>query len=355
MTTVATPNQTGQSTMSEKSTELVKHQPTVGTVIATPQEFSTYLAQQRQAHAHVLSPVTDLGALPDNWVMVPSAVKINADENAGEVYADRLFCKNDEVALTKVGLRKIAKAAGISWKVVREDSGTVPNYWAMKCTISYRGHDGLPKEAEASYEWDLRDGSPRLQKSDGVMGGKELNRARLNGYRRCEAGAINAAIREYGLKQKYTKAELARPFVVFNVVFQPQTDEQRNMLAQAALTGVSTLYSGAVAELPAATMSGRVVDALPAGAAVPEEVPFDDGAAEADAPDLVARIVSVTMSSGTDDFFVAVEGGRKLHTNDRGIAKVCNDARKANAQVSFFLDGNDITEVTAQPTTADKF
>lgn len=315
-----------------------------GIVIETPQDYSRYLEQQRTAHAHILSPVTDLGALPPNWVLVPSAVKINPDESAGEVYKDGLFCRGDEVALTKVGLRKIATAAGIGWTVVREDSGHVQNYWAMKCTISFRGHDGMMKPREASYEWDLRDGSPRVA----GMSAKELSRARLNGYRRCEAGAINAGIREYGLKQKYTKQELQRPFVVFNLVFKPETEEQKNMLAQAALTGTTMLYPGAIAALPPA--DPKVVDQLKPGAQA-AEVPFEDEDEAADDFEYVT-VTSVSQVPDTSDYFVIVNGGRKLHTADKGVAKICNDARKHGLQIGLLIEAGEITETRAPKTAA---
>lgn len=316
-----------------------------GLVLSSPAEYAAYLQQQVAAHAHILSPVTAIGALPENWVFVPSMVYLSANEAEGDVYRDALSCKPDEVMPTKIGLRKIAKAAGISWTVSREDSGHVPHYWAMKCTLTYRGHDGLPKSVEAAYEWDLRDDSARLKKfkegKEGRMSAPELNRARLNGYRRCEAGAINAAIREYGLKQKYTRDELKRPFVVFNLVFKPTNEAQANMLAQAALTNTNLLYGGAgTAALPAAdatktpvdTFTGEVIEQdKPKAPAV--EKPFeDDPPAQAKKPQ--GMLVTGVTQSG-DDYYVVVENGQKLHTTDRGIAKACNEARKTSARINI--------------------
>lgn len=321
--------------------ELVRAQPAAGTVLSNPQQYAAFLQQRMSEHAHILSPVTDIGSLPANWALVPSAVMINPDEAGGEVYRDGLFCKGDQVALSKNGLRKIAKAAGISWKVTREDSGTVPHYWSMKCTLEYRGHDGLPKEIEASYEWDLRDGSARLQKADGVMSTKELNRARLHGLRRCEAGAINAAIREYGLKQTYTKAELRRPFVVFNMVFIPETDEQKNMLAQAALTGSSALY-GSVALPPASHDKGEVIDQFTGELsdeqdekkkpAANQEQPFEDTPSDKDAASVVVTGVTQTPAG---DYYITIENGQRLHTKDRGVASACNEARKSKTPIAI--------------------
>lgn len=334
------------ATTEQKPTEqgLVRASAPAGVVLTTPDQYSAFIASRRKENAHILSPVTDIGSLPENWVFVPSAVLINSDENFGEVYRDGLFCKQNEVALTKVGLRKIAKAAGISWEVKREDSGTVQYYWAMKCTLSYRGHDGLPKSVEASYEWDLRDGSPRLQKSDGVMSSKELNRARLTGYRRCEAGAINAAIREYGLKQKYTKEELSRPFVVFNLVFKPETDEQKNMLAQAALGNMNMLYGGTAAALPVSHATGDIVDQFTGQEAGGKVSDFTDDEPAGDETKPV-KVMHVGQNESKTDFYVTVEGGSILHTKDRGVAKTCAAAMKAGTPIVIETEGQEILEL----------
>lgn len=337
-TVAAKPEQVNPLKDSKPTQELVRHQS--GTVLASPTEYAAYVAQARSKGAHVLSPVTDIGSLPANWVFVPSAVYLNPDEAAGDVYKDGLFCRGDEVAPTKVGLRKIAKAAGISWKVTRQDSNTVPNYWEMKCEISYRGHDGLIKTEEASYPWDLRDGSPRVA----GMSAKELNRARLNGHRRCEAGAINAAIREYGIKQKYSKAELARPFVVFNLVFQPETEEQKNMLAQAALTGTTMLYGG-TATLPPSS-SGEVVDQFTGEIKDDEPAKIQDFTDEPDpdAPKPV-KVTHVGVSEDKQDYYVTIDGGARLHTKDRAVAMACREAMRAGTPLVIEAEGLELLEI----------
>lgn len=340
MTTVAANSQKVNPMTDQQSQQgLVPARVVQGTVLESPDQYRSYVAEARSRGAHVLSPVTDIGSLPANWAIVPSAVYLSPNPDEGDVYRDNLFCRGDEVAPTKMGLRKIASAAGIGWKVVREDSGHVPNYWAMKCTIEFRGHDGLPKQREASYEWDLRDGSPRIA----GMSPKELNRARLNGYRRCEAGAINAAIREYGIKQKYSAKDLTRPFVVFNLVFQPETDEQKNMLAQAALTGTTMLYGG-TAQLPAA--EAKVVDKFEPGDKGPAEVPFEDEP-EDDDDWAEVSVEVVTRSQDTEDYFIKIAGGRKLHTSNAPTAVFCRDAGKANEKILIRVDADELLEAKA--------
>lgn len=346
MATVATQSDQVKS-MKDKPVEqgLAKAQPiTVGTVLSTPDQFRAYLAEAKRAGAHILSPVTDIGAMPENWVFVPSAVYLDPDPIKGDVYQDGFVARGEDVAPAKVGLRKIAKGAGISWKVSREDSGTVEHYWAMKCEISYRGHDGLIKTEEASYEWDLRDSSERLNLGQNGMSKKELTRARVNGYRRCEAGAINAAIREYGVKQKYTKKELAFPFIVFNLVFIPQTEDQKNMLAQAALTGTNMLYGGTVAALPPVSHAkGEIVDQF-TGAETSKVSDFTDDEPAGDETKPV-KVMHVGQNESQTDFYVTVEGGLILHTKDRGVAKTCAAAMKAGTPIVIETEGNEILEL----------
>ena len=111
------------------------------------------------------------------------------------------------VAHGQNGLRKVAEGLGISTRLEYISVGAVAFYWHVKAIASYVGVDGKRVEREASMEWDLRDGSPRLK--GWTM--KQIEEARKYGLRACETCAINAAIRECGagLKQAYTRDELA--------------------------------------------------------------------------------------------------------------------------------------------------
>lgn len=244
-------------------------------VISTPGELRQYLSSQQAAQANVLSPIVDVGALPPQWSLVPAIVRINTMEvggkfPGGDVYRDKLFCDEDEVALAKPALRKILRAMGVNIKTDRTDSNTVQNYWSFKATLTWRGLDGQMQEIEQSAEHDLRDGSPRVSKMIKAAerykksAANQIESARLHGYRICESRAVNAAARDLGLRQKYKIGELQRPFVVFNLVFQPDmtNPQQMAMVTQAALTGVSSLYPPGPA-LPAAPIShaeGHIVN-----------------------------------------------------------------------------------------------
>lgn len=310
-------------------------------VIASPNEFRSFLQAHDTKRFNVLTPQTDFGALPPQWTVVPSIVKLDPNPNAGDVYEDRLFCKGGEVAPTKMGLRKLARAGGISWKTTRVDSNTVLYYWSVSATISYRGFDGQMKEHEASYEWDLRDGSPRTV----GMSANELKRARLTGLRRCEAGAINAAIREYGVKQKYTPEELAKPFVLFNLVFTPdQSDPQiRAMVAQAALTGTSLLYPSLPAHGGGVNhATGEIIDVMDANAPEPaadEDAPFTPGgAAPAEEKRPIFHITNVRRLGSNFYLATAETKDDKLFTDDQALASAAHAAWTGKLAVHLELE-----------------
>jgi hypothetical protein len=347
-----------------------------GTVITTSEEFATFLAAKRREGAHILSPITDIGSLPDGWKMVPSGILLSPNEADGDCYKDPLFCRGDEVSLTKTGLLKIAKLAGISIKVDPLHSGEVADFWAMKATATYRGHDGLNKELEASYSWDLREGSARLALGKDGLTGVALTRARVHGWRRCESGAINAVIRSFGLRQKYTKAELLRPFIVTNLVFSPTSEAERLMLAQAALGGTDLLYAPAAPLALTAppvdgeivnTTTGEILSDLPGTNTVPTQAlpavptqalpvatkaePSKERAFEDDPPakgrfQPASGILVTSVGVNGSDYWITVEGGARLHTKDKSIASLCNTARKAKTPIQIVTEKKgDVLEI----------
>lgn len=242
-------------------------------VITRPEQYTTALKKWTE-HFNVLTPFSSISGIAPQHGLIASQVRINTDAaygsdkiaGGGETYGGLPWLNgargkaDEELAIAKNGLRKIAECAGISYRTERTDPRTLPNYWEFKAIASYRGIDGSVVTREATQEWDLRDGSERMK------GWKpnQITEGRKNGLRNCEARAINAAIRECGcgIKQKYTRAELAKPFLVLRVAFQPDmTDpDQRRMVAEAGLRSTSTLYGGGPS-LPAHAGPGEVVDA----------------------------------------------------------------------------------------------
>lgn len=259
-------------------------------VITKPDQYTAALKKWNESF-NVLSAFTSISGIAPQHGLVASQVRINLDaaygkekiSGGGEVYGGLPFLNgakgqaNEELALSKNGLRKIAECAGISYRTERTDPRTIANYWEFKAIASYRGIDGATVTREATMEWDLRDGSERLK----GWTANQITEGRKNGLRNCEARAINAVIRECGcgIKQKYTRQELAKPFLVLRVAFQPDMNdpEQRRMVAEAGLRSTSTLY-GAPA-LPAHAAHHDVVDAD-----VVDEEPRPVGSGKAEPP-----------------------------------------------------------------------
>jgi hypothetical protein len=229
--------------------------PAAATLIVTPEQYTTKL-QAWQRNYHVLAPFSQISGMAPNHGLMYTAVTINSDAKSldGDVYDNAggklPWLKDNERALAKRGLRKIAEALGVSYTTQRTDPRTIPNYWEVRAVATYRGLDGAVMQREVTQDWDLRDGSPRLK----GMSANQISEARKNGLRNCETRAINAVIRECGtgLPQKFTAEDLRKPFIGVRVVYQPDMSDPdtRRIVTERALAGTAALYPAR--QLPAA-------------------------------------------------------------------------------------------------------
>jgi hypothetical protein len=213
-------------------------------VITSSEEFKASMALWATRQYHILTPFTSISGLAPQHGIMTSLVKLDPNKEAGEVYDGLPFLKKDEVAIAKIGLRKLAECAGISYKTEVIQTGT-RFHWMVKCIASYRGVDGSVIQREATKEWDLTDGSPQLK----GWTENQVSEGRKHGLRNCEARAINAAIRECGcgIKQKYVRADLAKPFVICRVAFRADMNDpdQKRMVLERALGSTAQLYPAA--------------------------------------------------------------------------------------------------------------
>lgn len=338
-------------------------------IITRPDEYTTALKGWGDKF-NVLTPFTSVSGIAPQHGLVASQVRINTDAaygsekiaGGGETYGGLPFLngsrgqQTEELAIAKNGLRKLAECAGISYRTERTDPRTIPHYWEFKAIASYRGIDGSVVTREATMEWDLRDGSERMK------GWKpnQITEGRKNGLRNCEARVINAVIRECGcgIKQKYTRAELSKPFLVLRVAFQPDmTDpEQRRMVAEAGLRSTSTLYGPPVRSLGAGSLHDDTVDddvvdeprrvgqgtaAAEATAAAKSE-PDPDAPPSADA----VRVVKVDSRNGETKgrawtrYTVMDSTGAECSTLDKTVAEEADKARQSKAWVELVCETN---------------
>ena len=252
----ATSTATEQKTITTAQTaggELAKADPTPP-VITTAEEYKRSVARWEGKY-HVLTPAVAFSGIAQQHGLIAAKVLIDHDPDHGEVYSDPLFCKrgskdplDDEVAISKVGLRKLALAGG--WSLTSEVLRADRHYWMMRGINRFMGLDGAVQEFSATVEYDLRDGADRVRS----FSDKQKAAARTHGLRGTEARAFNAACREFGIRQKYTRRELQKSFVVLRMMFMPDmTNEvQARIVTERALQGTSQLYPHATSALPAA-------------------------------------------------------------------------------------------------------
>jgi hypothetical protein len=240
--------------------------------------LSTRILEWKAQGCHVLAPAVKIGGIARHFGVNVSAVFINPDPSAGECYCDKALMKEDERALSRIGLQKIAQCAGISWLPAsgRTDDRRIQHLWEYRAIGAYVGLDGAPQLLQGTAEVDLRDGSAQIggwtperwrellaanaeatrkgQKETWQIGGwseARVLQARRFGLRLAETKAMLAAVRSLGLKAKYLKGELSKPFIVLRTQYLPDHDDPatRAMVAQNALLGAAALYANGPAEV----------------------------------------------------------------------------------------------------------
>lgn len=324
--------------------------------ITTPAEYEQSLRTWQAEHAHILTPAVSFSDLPPQSALVASKICLNPDpKSGGDVYQDGLFIKGEDVAIAKVGLSKIAQCAGISVDTERTDSRTVQFFWEVKATATWVGFDGTPQRCTGTVEYDLRDGSPRLK----GFSAAQIDQARKFGLAGAETRAINRAIRQFGVKQKYTKTEIQKPFVVVRVVFRPDMNDpvQRAIVTQQRMAGTTALYPHAgggtalpppVEEPRATVIDGHVVsDAKPVS---PTPAPVTAKAATTAIDEMpsaaagpvrytVTKVLKQKQEDGSFRFFLQTEQtiDSLLETNEP-IAIAAAAAKKASRAVELDLE-----------------
>jgi len=220
--------------------------------------------------ANLVSPAVAIDYVPAMHRVSFRVVQIDTtlrDKKVGErtynvgtdTYADPKFCGPGERALTKTGILKIFRAASIDVVESRRvDDRTDPLVAEWRVRISVPELDGGRTTYESTKIIDLRPGSPQTARMTDAQVGKArgviLENAETKALLRAARGALQ-------LRQTYTEAELARPFVV--PVLVPDLDmsdpEIKRMATKKALGITSDLYGP---ERPGRTVTvdGELVD-----------------------------------------------------------------------------------------------
>jgi hypothetical protein len=249
---------------------------------------------------NVLRPVLDVvdgGAVSSPYLIESIAMlQISPKPEAAETYHDFRYAneRDGKFALSSLGLAKIASAAGIKWipelcKVVerqRHADGHV--YIRFQAGAGIRQQNGewhietaekeidtadVAEQLEDGYRRKLKAGRGKFTEADiPDMVRREVLQLREHILGHAETKAKSRAIRRIlALKQVYSTAELARPFVVPKLVFRPDLADPLQ-LEQVQIEGrraASSLYG----ELPPSTTQqvGALDFNFPGRATSPDE------------------------------------------------------------------------------------
>lgn len=300
--------------------------------------YNTQVATWRDSGFNVLTPAVAISSLPRDHKIVVSRVSINPDPSGGEVYQNPLFTRGDEVALSKVGLEKLAQCAGISIdEIERVDSGTVPHVYRYRVYGHWIGFDGARIDRVAGKTLDLRDGSPEIK----GFKDNQIEQARRHAESVCESKAINRLYRQYGVKQKFTKGELRdRPFIVLKLQWVP---DMTNPIVAALVTQMNMgstrlLYPQGMPLDPAALPPHQVPPEMrPRGEAQDDEGDDDEPTVsqqdESDEPyaprqsEPVFHVTAVRRKAGGGFFVLTKETGTtRLLTDEERVADAAHKA-----------------------------
>jgi hypothetical protein len=235
---------------------------------------------------HILTPVVAFSGIAPQHGLVTLKVLIDSDPEHNEVYQDKLFCRtgskdsmDDEVALAKVGLRKLALAGG--WNLSADVLVAERNHWVIRGYNRFVGLDGSVQTFSATEEYDMRDGSAQIRH----FTPKQVESMRAHGLRGAEGRALNAACREYGIRQKYSRRELQKPFIVMRMMFIPDTGNEMQMriVTERALQGTAAMFPQTTVQ-PLEPIEGMKVPVDPGQVAFDGDTPPTSQAAPPEPP-----------------------------------------------------------------------
>lgn len=271
----------GQATVPETAETATSGRHDTG-FIDDPRDLGTRILAWKAKGHHVLSPAIQISNFAPGYGVNASMVlldyAVGGEYGTGtDVYFDKTTMNGrgdnndatEQRGVSKIGLNKIAAAAGVSWvKGRRSDPLTIQNLWIYEVTGVYLAYDGTPQTIVGMKEIDYRDSSAQIgewsreewhrveernkplkqQERQTHINGwsdRRVRNARMNGAERAETGAMERAIRTLGVKHVYTIAELRRPFVALRVcpMLDMSDPDVRRAVTQGQLGGVAKLYA----------------------------------------------------------------------------------------------------------------
>lgn len=290
------------TTATATQTEPVTEQPKVHQVdlIDDPSSLFDKMQEWTAKGWHVLSPATRISHLAPGWGVSVSLVVLDAriDDNGNgtDCYFDKGTMKPYERGLSRIGIDRITRCAGVSWDPVhcgRVDSRLIMHYAEFRAIGVVMNFDGTAETLSGHGCCDARDSSgdiggwtPELWKQEVESAQREKRRIEgINGWtdrrvlgvrakilQRAETNAKERCIRSLGLRHKYTVDELKNPFVVLKASYLPNMEDPaiRQMVAERAMNGTRALFA------QSAQRPMDIIDVTPVRpAALPEAQPVE--------------------------------------------------------------------------------
>lgn len=244
-------------------------------LIMDPAQLHKQILAWQAEGCHVLTPATRIQRFAPNWGASVSHVVLDSTVNDNgrgtDVYFDPSTMKKDlgERGISKIGLDKIIRCAGISWDPnlsARVDPRTAIHLWEFRAVGVGLDFDGMPFTITGTREIDLRDGSAQIGgwspelwqaeiekakrerrelKSINGWSDRRVLAARAHGLQLCETKAKDRAGRTLGLSHIYTVKQLQKPFIVVKATYMPDMNdaETRSMVTEQALRGTRAMFA----------------------------------------------------------------------------------------------------------------
>lgn len=263
----------------------------------TEKQGITYeLEIAKKEGANLLMPSTQIAGLSEFHSPVVEKVLLSSNKDDGDVYPHSGEEDGDKAKfrLTKQALMKLSVCAGIIWSVQetkRLDNRSDRNYCAFAAVGGIKKADGQPVFFRAEYDLDFDVIEEELRESYEQKAKKykkdadyvefcvkrDMLQKRKHKLKLAEAGAMNRVVREIlGLKNAYTKAELAKPFVMVRIVFRPDYNDKevRKQLIAAHIQSMTGIYGRQV--MDAAIQDSETIDITPISEEQENGSPDDD-------------------------------------------------------------------------------
>jgi len=215
--------------MSEQNTAVAVREPQQLLATRSLQDIQQALTSYRDK-AHLLTPFcrTPVKDFPEDWDVSIRTLVISTSRDSEGKYPDQKVYPIEgtgRLGLTKIGLWKLEQLAGIKWLwLKRQDEKEDSRFCSYQACAEVTDVDGTRREVTDGFDYDLRDGSDRVEAMKGKP--KQLAMARQNIDQLCITKAKLRVLRAIlGIQSSYKPEELQKPFVILKMQYKGGLDD----------------------------------------------------------------------------------------------------------------------------------